>query len=312
LSGPVERVDVDGDAPSPEADAGAVEITASRESEVGGFRVRRALPRRGRRTIGAWCFLDHMGPADVSSESGMDVAPHPHLGLQTVTWLLAGEVVHRDSLGSEQVIRPGELNLMTAGRGVSHSEENTHRYDGSLQGVQLWVALPAETRDDGPGFEHHRELPIVSLGADSEATVLLGSFTDETSPARRDTDHLGAELRLRGATTIPLVPAAEHGLVVLEGTVFLAEGPLEPGHLAYLAPGRDELELRAEGPVRVMLLGGTPFAEPIAMWWNFVARTQDELTAAYEDWAEGNDRFGHVASSLPRTEVSPPPWRSTA
>jgi quercetin 2,3-dioxygenase len=151
-------------------------VTPSREAKVGGLRVRRALPRRERRTVGAWCFVDHMGPAPVSNTETFDVAPHPHMGLQTVTWLLAGEVVHRDSLGSEQVIRPGQLNLMTAGHGVSHSEEHTGAYRGDLHGVQLWVAQPEFSRHGPPEFEHHAELPRVDLGPGSVATVLVGEL----------------------------------------------------------------------------------------------------------------------------------------
>lgn len=214
MSGPVTTDDA---APVADGSDGpgvdCVEITESRESRVGAFRVRRALPRRGRRTVGAWCFVDHMGPAAIDDTHGLDVAPHPHIGLQTVTWLLEGEAVHRDSLGTEQVITPGQLNLMTAGRGVSHCEEGTGCYNGELQGLQLWVVQPSATRDGAPAFEHHGDLPRVEFD-NGIATVLVGGLDGATSPARRDTDHVGVDLALRtGTTTVPIRPDYEHAFL---------------------------------------------------------------------------------------------------
>lgn len=307
MSGPVSVEDV-GEAVEGEPEPGRVEITESREAEVGAFRVRRALPRRARRTVGSWCFVDHMGPAQVSVEQGLDVAPHPHIGLQTVTWLLAGEVLHRDSLGSEQVIRPGQLNLMTAGRGVAHSEERTGRYAGELHGVQLWVAQPSVTRDDPGAFEHHPELPRVDLGG-AVATVLVGGLGTAVSPARRDTEHVGIDLELQNhPMVVPLHPDSEYALVVLAGAVEVEGRVVHPGHLAYLGTGRDECGLHAQAPARCLIIGGPPFPEPVVMWWNFVARTREEITAAHEEWARGGERFGRVASSLPKLETDPPPW----
>ena len=158
-----------------------VEIGASRQTQVGSVGVRRALPCKERRTVGAWCFIDQMGPTTVTADRGIDIAPHPHIGLQTVTWLLSGEAVHRDSLGSEQTIRPGQLNLMTAGHGVSHSEEATGRYSGELYGAQLWIAQPRATRDGDAAFEHHPDLPKVDLGG-AVATVLVGTLAGTESP----------------------------------------------------------------------------------------------------------------------------------
>jgi quercetin 2,3-dioxygenase len=316
MSGPVASKDVL-PAPAPATTPGpapviAPVITPSREAEVGGLRVRRALPRRDRRTIGAWCFVDHMGPARVTPASPFDVAPHPHMGLQTVTWLIAGEVVHRDSLGSEQVIRPGQLNLMTAGHGVAHSEEHAGAYRGELAGVQLWVAQPASTRDGAAAFEHHPELPKLDLGGGCIATVLVGELAGAVSPARQDTDHVGVDLDLRaGRTVIPLRPDFEYGLVMLTGAAGIDGGEepvVEPGHLAFLGTGRTEVPLSTERQARALLVGGTPFPEAVLMWWNFVARTQDEITAAYRDWSGRADRFGAVPSDLDRTEVGPPPW----
>lgn len=307
MSGPVTAADGIAEAGSSAAEPAVLEITESRSSRVGAFPVRRALPRRTRRTVGAWCFVDHMGPATVD-ERGLGVAPHPHIGLQTVTWLLEGEALHRDSLGTEQVIAPGQLNLMTAGRGVAHSEEGTGRYRGAMHGVQLWVAQPSTTRDGAPAFEHHAELPTVEL-ENGSATVLVGEVTGVSSPARRDTDHWGAELDLRGGTTIvPLHDHHEHALVALAGRVLVDATVLEPGHLAYLGAGRDELGVDAVDMARVLVIGGAPFDEQVLMWWNFVARTREEITAAHADWTAASERFGRVASGLPRIDVDPPPW----
>ena len=309
MSGPVTQADATPAPRESSAEPPVLEVTESRTSEVGTFTVRRALPRRERRTVGPWCFVDHMGPATVD-ERGLGVAPHPHIGLQTVTWLLAGEALHRDSLGTEQVIKPGELNLMTAGNGVSHSEEGTGRSRGDLHGVQLWVAQPAETRQGAADFEHHAELPQVDLGG-AAATVLVGEIAGATSPARRDTDHCGADLDLgTGATTVPLRPDFEHALVVLTGSVQIDGSGIEPGYLAYLGLGRDELTLTASRPARALLVGGVPFDEPVLMWWNFVGRTREEIVAAHDDWTAGSERFGRVASQLPRIDVGPPPWRT--
>jgi quercetin 2,3-dioxygenase len=308
VSGPVTTSDapVEGD-PDPVA-APELEITESREAQVGAFRVRRALPHRPRRTVGAWCFVDHMGPAEVTREHGIDIGPHPHIGLQTVTWLLAGEVLHRDSLGSEQVIRPGQLNLMTAGHGVSHAEEATGRYDGPLHGVQLWVAQPAATRDGAPAFEHHAELPRIELGP-STATVLVGEVAGTASPARRDTEHVGLDLELRpGSTDVPLDHSFEHALVVFDGAVTVDGTAVVPGRLAYLGAGRDQIALGATEAGRALLIGGAPFEERILMWWNFVARTREEVSAARDDWMAGHVRFGVVASPLDRIDVGEPPW----
>lgn len=249
-----------------------------------------------------------MGPARVTREHGMDVAPHPHIGLQTVTWLLEGEALHRDSLGTEQLITPGQLNLMTAGHGVSHSEEATGRYEGDLHGVQLWIAQPSATRHGPPAFEHHGELPRLDLGA-AVATVLVGELDGTVSPARRDTDHMGIDLDLRpGTTTVPMRAGFEHALVTLAGAVEVEGRPVTPGHLAYLGAGRTEIALSARERTRALIFGGVPFDEAVLMWWNFVARTRDEILEAHRDWMAAGERFGVVASPLPRIEVAPPPW----
>ena len=288
-----------------EVEPPTAEVLDARESVVGTMTVRRSLPRARRRTVGAWCFVDHFGPLAVEPDGGIDIGPHPHTGLSTVTYLLDGQVLHRDSLGSEQVIRPGQLNLMTAGRGLSHAEEPTGHYRGTVHGVQLWVAQPEGTRHGDPAFEHHEELPRVELtGAD--ATVMVGSLAGATSGARQDTPLLGASLDLRpGSTTVPLEPSYEHLVVVLDGVLVLGDVPVRPGQSAYLGLGREEVVLGAPDGARVLLLGGVPFEERIVMWWNFVGRSREEVAEAARQWQGGDDRFGRVATSLARVPAPP-------
>jgi redox-sensitive bicupin YhaK (pirin superfamily) len=306
VSGPVSSTDGPA-APGRDSPAGSdVEIIEGRATEVGGFAVRRVLPRRPRRTVGPWCFVDHLGPGAVSAERGMDIGPHPHIGLQTVTWLVEGAVLHRDSLGSEQVIRPGQLNLMTAGHGVSHSEETSGIHTGRVHGAQLWVAQPSATRDGAPAFEHHAELPRVEL-PHGDATTLVGDFLGVTSPARRDSPQVGVELALRaGQSSLSLEPTFEHALVVLDGAVSVQGRPVTVGQLAYLGTGRDELVVDVGDPARLLLLGGEPFPEALYMWWNYVARTRDEIATAHREWTDGDERFGAVDTSLARIDVPPP------
>lgn len=308
MSGPVTGTDTPPvaitDSPAP----ACVELSDSRDEQVGSIRVRRALPRRRRRTVGAWCFADHMGPAEVTERSGLDVGAHPHIGLQTVTWLVEGQALHRDSLGSEQLISPGQLNLMTAGRGVSHSEEATGHYRGSLEGIQLWVAQPDQTRQGPPAFEHHAELPQTEMDR-AVATEFIGELAGATSPARHDTPLLGADLALTvGVSVVPLRPDWEYALFVLRGAVGVDRQIVAPGRLAYLGLGRDELELDALEASRVILLGGEPLQEQLVMWWNFVGSSREEVTAAYDSWQQQDDRFGRVQSALPRIPAPPPYW----
>ncbi|HEY3941793.1 MAG TPA: pirin family protein [Acidimicrobiales bacterium] len=305
MSGPVEVTDA-GTSPgatNPSA-APALVVSTSRTTTVGAMAVRRALPNRGRRTVGAWCFVDHAGPITVDGNVRPDVGPHPHMGLQTVTWLIEGELLHRDSLGSEQVLRPGQLNLMTAGHGVAHAEEAATRPGGTVHLVQLWIAQPSATRWGAPAFEHRPELSRLEL-PHAVVTMLVG----ELGPTDPDAQVLGADLDLRsGSTTAPLDPAFEHALVVTIGRVMVEGQVATPGHLVYLGRGRAEVTLSVAEPARALLLGGVPFAEQLLMWWNFVARTRQEIEAAHVDWATDSGRFGRVASPLDRIETPPPPW----
>ncbi|MFI1469169.1 pirin family protein [Streptomyces wuyuanensis] len=256
--------------------------------------VRRLLPNLGRRMVGAWCFVDHYGPDDIADEPGMQVPPHPHMGLQTVSWLHEGEVLHRDSVGSLQTIRPRELGLMTSGRAISHSEESPKSHARFLHGAQLWVALPDAHRHVEPHFQHHAELPHVTAPG-LTATVILGELDGAVSPGSTYTPIVGADLALaRGAETgIPLVPDFEYAVLSMSGEAHVDGVPLLPGSMLYLGCGRSELPVRAESDAGLMLLGGEPFEEELIMWWNFIGRTQEEIQTARDDWMKGS-RFGEV------------------
>ncbi|MFF1924556.1 pirin family protein [Streptomyces sp. NPDC058221] len=256
--------------------------------------VRRLLPNLGRRMVGAWAFVDHYGPDDITDEPGMQVPPHPHMGLQTVSWLHEGEVLHRDSLGSLATIRPRELGLMTSGRAISHSEESPRSHSALLHGAQLWVALPDAHRDVEPHFQHHSDLPEVTAPG-LTATVILGDLDGAASPGTAYTPIVGADLSLsRGAEArLPLEPDFEYAVLSMSGEAEVDGVPVLPGSMLYLGCGRTELPLRAESDAGLMLVGGEPFEEEIVMWWNFVGRSQADITQAREDWMNG-DRFGAV------------------
>jgi redox-sensitive bicupin YhaK (pirin superfamily) len=278
-----------------------------RLSDLGGLAIRRLLPRSQRRLVGPWCFLDAYGPLSFSTGKPMDVAPHPHIGLQTVSWLLEGEVVHHDSLGLEGKAGPGVLNLMTAGQGIAHAEETPAQNHGRLRGVQLWVALPEASRATPPAFESHRVLPVVEVEA-GRATVIIGELAGARSPARAFSPIVGADLSLApgGRLVLPLEPEFEHALVPLQGTGRLEDQPLAIDTLYYLGCGRRELALASEGvPFRALLIGGAPFGETVLMWWNFVARTTEEIAAARADWEAGR-RFGEVRAYAGPRMAAPP------
>jgi hypothetical protein len=306
MSGPVTAEDTAGQ----ERPAGTpvFELSDSRLTEVGGLPVHRALPRHGRRTVGAWCFLDHFGPLDVSPQRTMTVGPHPHIGLHTVTWLLSGEVEHSDSLGNEQVIRPGHLNLMTAGHGIAHAEDARRQTSGAMEGVQFWVAQPEATRNGPSAFAHHEDLPTLHLPA-GQATVFLGAFGGVTSPAQLDSALMGVDLMVHGALDLSLDPSFEYAIALLHGDLRVDGQSMAANQLAYVGSGRISLQLDTGSEARLLLLGGEPFESEILMWWNFVARTREEMEQAQEDWATGSDRFAPVASTLERIEAPRPFWR---
>ena len=292
----------------------SVEVITAREVPLGGPRampVRRTLPQRQRSLVGAWCFADHYGPDDVSVTGGMDVAPHPHTGLQTVSWLFEGEIEHRDSHGVHAMVRPGEMNLMTGGHGIAHSEVSTPATT-TLHGVQLWVALPDHARDAPRDFQHHVPAPVAVPGGG--VRVFLGSLAGDTSPVATFTPLLGAEMVLDAGAEVRLAvdPAFEHGVLVDRGPVALHGVELARAELGYVAPGHADLVLanRSDAEARVVVLGGAPFAEEILMWWNFVGRSHDEIVAFRDAWEQGADRFGAVegyAGPVSRLPAPPMP-----
>ena len=284
------------------ATAGPVrELLPARAVPLGaGTIVRRLLPTLGRRMVGAWCFVDHYGPDEIIARPGMQVPPHPHIGLQTVSWILQGEVHHRDRLGSDVVIHPGELGLMTAGRGIAHSEVSPLSHGPVLHGAQLWVALPDAARAVAPAFDHHAGLPVLTAPG-LRATVLLGDVDGAASPGAAFTPIVGVDVELTGPALLPLTPEFEHAVLTVSGTPEVDGGPLAPGSLGYLGSGRSSLRLSADTPARLLVLGGEPFAEQIVMWWNFVARSGEEVAAAREQWQQGG--FAAVPDSGPALDA---------
>ena len=267
-----------------------VQLWPAREVPLGGIRgmnVLRTLPQRGLPTVGAWCFLDSFGP----DRTPMSVLPHPHTGLQTVTWPLAGQVRHRDSVGSDVIVRPGELNIMTAGYGVAHSEFAVLPAavdDGGAElpvqrGLQLWVALPDAERNRPPAFEQHRDLPTLH-GPGFAATVMVGSFAGGSSPATMYTPIVGVEVRCDGSAALPLNPEFEHAVLVLDGGLTVDGQDIGPGPLGYLGEGREVLHVDGLPDTRFLLIGGEPLQEELLMWWNFVGRTHEEVAQARADW----------------------------
>lgn len=284
-----------------------LELSEGRLTDVGGLPVHRALPRHGRRTVGAWCFLDHFGPVDVTPKRTMTVGPHPHIGLHTVTWLLSGEVRHTDSLGNDQLIRPGQLNLMTAGNGIAHAEDSRSQQAGALHGVQLWVAQPEATRHGRPAFAHHGELPRIDLGS-AEATLLLGEFGGFRSPATVDSELVGLDIVGEGSLELPLDPSFEYGIALLRGEAVMADITAATNEFVYMGTGRSDVQLDLAKGSRVLVLGGQPFEEEILMWWNFVGRGRAELEEAGEMWNARSERFGEVESTLDRIPAPRPYW----
>ncbi|WP_434614002.1 pirin family protein [Arthrobacter sp. A5] len=281
----------------------SVRLLPAREVPLGGIRamtVSRTLPQRGLPTIGAWCFLDSYGPGS----DAMTVLPHPHIGLQTVSWLLTGTIRHRDSLGSDVLVRPGELNLMTAGAGVAHSEFSVRPPkeddDGTLRGLQLWVALPDRVRQQGPRFEQHSELPVLH-GRNYAATVIIGSLGGAVSPALVHTPLLAADVSVgaAGEVSMPLDPGFEHAVLALDGALKIDGVPVSPGPLAHLGTGRSGLDAAAAEGARFLLIGGEPFEEELLMWWNFVGRNHDEIVRARQDWEDRSGRFPEVRGHGP-------------
>ena len=266
-----------------------VEDHRARRAEVGGSTVLRFLPAQRRRAIGPWIFADLYGPSPVTAGPASGVGPHPHTGLQTVSWLLSGETVHHDSLGNTQTVRPGDVAWMTAGRGIVHAEEQREGWSGTLHGVQLWVALPDAHRHTEPVFDHYSDLPTMALGT-ARLTVLAGTVGGLTHSVRMFSELVAAELVLGSEPVdLPLHAGHEHGIFVVEGTAEVEAAPLPTGELRYLGLGRSSLRIRGTEGTRLMLLGGEPLGEPVLMWWNFVGRTDAEIRAWQQAWNAGGD-----------------------
>lgn len=293
--------------------ADGLEVLHPREVPLGGpraIRVRRTLPQRERSLIGAWCFIDHYGPQDIDRDGGMDVPPHPHTGLQTATWLFSGLVEHRDSAGVHALVRPGELNLMTAGAGICHSEVSIDSLTAPiLHGVQLWVALPDSARHGTRAFDHFAPEPVSLPGG--TALVFLGELAGHRSPVPSFTPLLGAQVDLdpRSELTLDVDPAFEHGVLSDRGAVGFGGATLTPGAVGYQGPGRAVLALRNSGdsPARALLLGGEPFGEELVMWWNFIGRSHDEVAEFRRQWQDADERFGQVRGYRGRLDRLPAP-----
>ncbi|MEX2202245.1 MAG: pirin family protein [Dongiaceae bacterium] len=301
------RLPDDDPATVPPPDGKAVEtVIVPRARDIGGFEVRRALPAIERRMVGPFVFFDEMGPATLAAGSGLDVRPHPHIGLATVTWLTDGEILHRDTLGSIQPIRPGELNWMTAGRGIAHSErspEAARRAPQHVGGLQAWVALPKKHEETAPSFKHYGAdaLPVISADG-ARAVLIAGQGWGATSPVAVFSDTIYAEVTLEAGATLPI--GAEHeerAIYVLNGPVRIAGDAFEAGRLLILRPG-DAITISSDSGARFMVLGGETMDGPRHLWWNFVSSSKERIEQAKADWQEG--RFGKVVDD---TEFIPLP-----
>ncbi|MDB5034686.1 MAG: Pirin-related protein [Chlorobi bacterium] len=284
---------------NPEPDGPIETVILPRTSEIAnGFTVRRALPSSRRRMVGPFIFLDQMGPEILRPGIGLDVAPHPHIGLSTVTYLFDGEAVHRDSLGVSQRILPGDVNWMTAGRGIAHSERTPpemRRGGARMFGIQSWVALPAGDEEADPGFAHHEagELPLIE-GEGKRVRVIAGSLFGARSPVQTHSDLFYADALLDAGAVLPI--AAEHeerAVYIVEGTIAVERqsGTFDGGRLLVLKPG-ETIALRAVTSARLMLLGGAAMDGPRHIWWNFVSSRRERIEQAKADWKAG--RFGAV------------------
>jgi quercetin 2,3-dioxygenase len=303
LSGPVQPAD----ASVHQGPLARIDVREGRSTTVGGVPISRVLPTKGRRTVGPWCFVDVILPPDFDDPHPLEVGPHPHTGLATVTWLLEGEALHTDSLGSEQSIRPGQLNLMSAGNGIAHAELGTT--DG-IHGIQMWLAQPEATRRGSSRFEHIPDLQVAHFPA-AEVKVMIGEFDGSRSPAVVDSGTVGLDVTLHGRRLeIPTDAGFEYAVIPIDHTLKVDEAIVEPGWLALVPVGTQTLPIEGAGDeARFLVLGGEPLGEPIEMWWNFVARSKEEITEAWRSWQERDlDRFGPVPSKLARIDAPPPPW----
>ncbi len=272
-----------------------------------GFKVRRVLPAAAAQTVGPFIFFDHMGPIAMPPGQGLDVRPHPHIGLATVTYLFEGEILHRDSLGSERAIRPGDVNWMTAGRGIVHSERSpaaVREAGARLHGIQTWVALPKAHEDEEPSFFHHPAASLPKIEAPGvRITVIAGDAFGEQSPVRVFSRTLYAAIELEAGASL-VIPSehAERGIYLVDGAVALDGEPLPVEHLAVLTPG-EPATLSATEASRLMLLGGEPADGRRFIYWNFVASSKEAIDAASQRWQD--DQFPHVPGETERIPLPP-------
>ncbi|HJU81362.1 MAG TPA: pirin family protein [Acidimicrobiia bacterium] len=310
MSGPVEATTRP---PNEGLGISTIEVKEGRRTQLGDMGILRVLPTKGRRSIGPWCFVDLMTPDNLEAPPPLEVGPHPHIGLSTVTWLFAGTVLHTDSLNNQQPIRPGELNLMTSGRGIAHAEEgiepSASEETGGIMGAQMWLAQPEATRNGASGFQHHDHLPEVELD-NGVGRVLIGELGGTLAPTRSEHPTVGIDFKLRGPLEVEANRQFEYAVVPIDRPIKVDDAVVEPGSLAVLPSGYESFRLETRtGPGRVLVLGGLPLGVELKMWWNFVGRTEDEITEAWRDWQNHNEeRFGPVPSTLARVAAPPPPW----
>lgn len=283
-----------------------IERIAARKGSLGeGMEIARALPSKQRRMIGAWCFLDHLGPIAFPADGGLHVGAHPHTRLQTFTWMIEGEVLHRDSLGYEQVLRAGQVNLMTAGYGISHTEDSL-RGGERLHAAQLWIALPDEVADMPPAFAHYPQVPQWQE-QDCAWSLMAGSYGQHTAPTQLYTPLLGLEVLTAAAANVELELQAEfeYGLLALTGGFTVDGQSFGQDELAYLAPGRTALNVQLQPGTRLFVVGGTPFTDQVTIWWNFLGKDLASISGYRAQWEAGDARFGQVKEGEHRRLVAP-------
>ncbi len=273
----------------------SIDLYEIRSSIIGeNFPIKRALPQKQLRNIGHWVFLDHAGPVRLQADENFDIGAHPHIGLQTFTWMLQGEIIHNDSLGSDQVIRPYQINLMTAGHGITHTELS-HPDSCELHLAQLWIALPKDKVDIAPDFKHYDEIPYIQH-KDYDLHVLVGQYNDHISPVEMQSDLMALDIVSNKATsiTLPLNPKFEYGLLPLEGSCHIDEQIIDPNTVAKISHGKNSITISLEEDSRILLIGGEPLEAPPLIWWNFVAWDQPTIEKALSDWNNHSDRFPPV------------------
>ena len=284
-------------------------LLKSTEHDVGGLSIARALPQRQKRTIGAWCFLDHMGPVHLKQgDAGMKVGSHPHTNLQTFTWMLSGKIIHNDSLGHHGVITQHEVNLMTAGRGIAHTEESTDDTQ-MIEAVQLWIALP-KNQNIEPSFKHYPDLPKWSKGS-AQFVLTTGQFDGHQSETLQYSPVVGVDIVFQADDTIQLTLEKdfEYGVFVLSGEANISQAMAVENELIYLPSGNNELTLTASKDTHLLLIGGVPLDYEPVIWWNFVAANKDEIAQASIEWNQHSARFGEVKTNLPRLVAPEVPWK---